>query len=134
MDIRGQQPDPSRSLRARLEAAGAEALRRGRERTQDAQHEITSGNPRVQNARIEAAEQKQARIDAARAQEARAKQADRLELSEGARALLAADARSAERLTSEPGRLAELRDLLQDGRLFSRERIEDAARKLLSGD
>jgi hypothetical protein len=144
MDIRGQQSDPSSSLRARLEAAGADALRRGRERSQDAQRDLNGGNSRIQqarteaarakDARIDAADQKQARIDAARAQEARSKQADRLELSEGARALLAAESRPAERMSAEPGRLAELRQLIQDGGLFSPERIEDAARRLLSGE
>ncbi len=137
MEIRSEQPNPLRAAQARIDEAQGDALRRAREQNREAARPVRADGDdkavdRAQQARIQAARRKEARIDAAEGQGARPS-ADRVELSPSARALL--EARDVGALgATDPGQLARLREIIAEGGLFTQERIEQAARRLLSSE
>jgi hypothetical protein len=128
MEIQGQRPDPSRALRQRVEDATLDAAKRSRERMREAvRPDAPDAASGYATERIQAHRAKQHRIEQAESPA----RPDRIELSNGARAVAAAeDLRAA----TDPGHLARLRALMADGGLFTPERIEQAARRLLAGE
>lgn len=140
MEIRSNEPNPRRILQARVDEAAADALRRAREQNREGARleRPESGEvDRALRARLEAARRKEARIDNATADSRPAGERsglDRVQLSSGARAVLETRGPAAERGATDPTHMAKFRDLIAEGGLFTPERIEQAARRLLSGD